>query len=104
VTQVEAGFARLTHNIPVDPEDPDYAGATRELVDKVVNSDNLGCYLTVLETGAAALRVVLVHSIGKYSAGFGAFSTLNGVIMGFMGEMIGDSLPVLVPAPIDKAD
>jgi hypothetical protein len=54
VTQVEAGFARLSHNIPVDPVDLDYAGAMRELVDKVVNSDNLGCYLTLSETGAAS--------------------------------------------------
>ena len=88
MSQIEAGFARLSHNIPADPLDPDYGGAMRELVDEVVNSDDFGCYLTISETGAASSRVMLVHSIGKYSAGFGALIAFQGVIMAFMGETI----------------
>jgi hypothetical protein len=71
----------------------------KELVGKVVNSNNLGCNLTTSKTGAAASWVVLVHSIGKYSASFGALGAFQGVIMAFMGEMIGESLPVIVQAP-----
>jgi hypothetical protein len=41
VTESEAGFARLSHNIPADPLDPDYDAAMKELVDKVVNSDDI---------------------------------------------------------------
>jgi hypothetical protein len=76
----------------------------RDLIDKVFNSDNLGCYLVmVLETGAAASHIVLVHSIGKYSRGFGALTTFQGTIMAFIGETIGDSLPLLMQAPINTA-
>ena len=65
VADIEAGFVRLSHNIPGDPLDPGYGAAMRELIDEVVNSAELCCYLTISETGGAALRVTLAHSIGK---------------------------------------
>ena len=99
VRDIETGFARRAHNIPVDPIDPDYPGAMRDLVDEVVNSADLCCYLTVSETGTATTRVTVVHSIGKYSAGFGALSAFQGTIMAFLGEVIGENLPVFVQAP-----
>jgi hypothetical protein len=71
----------------------------KELVDEVVNSADLCCYLTISETGGAASRVTIAHSIGKYSAGFGALSAFQGTIMGFLGETIGDNLPLFVQAP-----
>jgi hypothetical protein len=104
VREIEASFARLSQDIPEDTADPNYLGAMREMVDEVLNSDDLCCYLTASETGAAATRVVLVHSIGKYSAGFGALSAFQGTIMAFMGETIEDDLPVLVQAPTDTAN
>jgi hypothetical protein len=58
VTSIQAGFTRLSQNIPVPAADPGYAGAMRtELMDEVVNSTDLCCYLTVSEMGGAALRV-----------------------------------------------
>jgi hypothetical protein len=99
VRDVESGFSRLTQGIPADQLDPDYLGAMRELVDEVINSSDLCCYLTISETGAAASRVTLVHSIGKYSAGFGALSAFQGTIMGFLGETIGENMPLFVQAP-----
>jgi hypothetical protein len=99
VADIEAGYARLFYNIPGDPNDPGYRRAMRELIGKVVNSAELCCYLTILETGGVASRVTLVHSIGKYSAGFGALSEFQGTIMGFLGETIGENLPLFVQAP-----
>jgi hypothetical protein len=32
VNDIETGFAKLSHNIPANPADPDYTGAMRELV------------------------------------------------------------------------
>jgi hypothetical protein len=97
--EIEAGFACLTANIPADPADADHPGAMRDLVNEVLNSANLCCYLTVLATGAADARVTIVHSIGKYSAGFGALSAFQGTIMGLQGETVGDQLPVFVQVP-----
>ena len=102
--EVEAGFARLTANIPANPTDADYPGAMRDLVDEVLNSADLCCYLTVTATGATSARVTVVHSIGKYSAGFGSLSAFQGTIMGFLGETVGDQLPVFVQAPTPVGD
>jgi hypothetical protein len=96
---IEAGFARLSHNIPGDPNDPGSGAAMRKLIDEVVNSAELCCYLTISETGGAASRVTLVHSVGKYSAGFEALSAFQGTIMGFLRETIGENLPLFVQAP-----
>jgi hypothetical protein len=71
VNEIEAGFARLSQDIPEDTSDPNNLGAMRGMVDEVLNSDGLCCYLTKSETGVAAIRVVAVHSIREYSAGFG---------------------------------
>jgi hypothetical protein len=71
----------------------------KELVDEVINSSDLCCYLTISETKAAAPRVTLVHSIGKYSAGFGVLSAFQGTIMGFLGGTIGENMPLFVQAP-----
>jgi hypothetical protein len=99
------GFARFSQDIPEDTADPNYVGVLSEMVDEVLNSDDLCCYLTASETGAAATQVVVVHSIRKYSAGFGALSPFQGTIMAFMGETIGDNLPVLiVQAPTDTVN
>jgi hypothetical protein len=61
VRDIETGFTRLTQNIPPDPTDLNYPGAMRDLVDEVVKSADLGCYLTLSEMGAAATRVTAVH-------------------------------------------
>jgi hypothetical protein len=104
VQDIESGFARLSRNIPDDAFDPDYPGAMRDLVDEVVNSADLCCYLTVSETGAMAARVTVVHSIGKYSASFGALSAFQGTMMAFLGEVIGENLPTFVQAPTTVGD
>jgi hypothetical protein len=98
VADIEAGFARLSSNIPGNHADPGYAGAMRDLLNEVVNSSELCSYLTVSETGGAASRVMVVHSIGKYSAGFGALSAFQGTLMGFLRETIGKTLPLFVQA------
>jgi hypothetical protein len=40
VNEIEAGFARLSQDIPEDTADPSYMGAMmKEMVDEVLNSD-----------------------------------------------------------------
>jgi hypothetical protein len=102
--EIETGFAHLTANIPADPTDAYHPGAMRDLVDKVLNSADLCCYLTVSATGAADARVTIVHSIGKYSAGFGALSAFQGTVMGLLGKTVGDQFPVFVQAPTAVAE
>jgi hypothetical protein len=104
VQDIESGFARLSRNIPADVLDPDYLGTMRDLVDEVVNSSDLCCYLTVSETGSTATRVTVAYSIGKYSAGFGALSAFQGTLMAFLGEVIGENLPTFVQAPTTAGD
>jgi hypothetical protein len=106
VRDIEAGFLRLSHNILGNPADPGYTGAMRELINKVlVNSTKLCCYLTISETGRATSQVMIAHSIGKFSAGFGALSAFQGtIIMGLLGNMIGDNLPLFVQAPTRQGE
>jgi hypothetical protein len=55
----------------------------------------------VSSRGVADMRVMVIHSVGKYSAGFGALSMFQGTIIGFLvGETVGDQLPVFVQAPL----
>jgi hypothetical protein len=84
--EIEAGFDRLSSNIPAFPADTGYEEAMQELVDEVTNSTDLCCYLTISNTGAAVLHVTLVHSIGKFSAGFGALSAFQGQSWLFLGR------------------
>jgi hypothetical protein len=105
VKEIEVGFAQLTAGIPADPAaDAAYLGAMRDLVDEILNSADLCCYLTMLATGVASARVTVVHSIRKYSAGFGALSAFQGAIMGFLGETVRDQLPVFIQAPTAVGD
>jgi hypothetical protein len=44
-------------------------------------------------------RVTVIHSIARYSAGFGGTSAFNGRILGLMGEMVEEQLPPMVQFP-----
>jgi hypothetical protein len=95
VETIERGFARLSQNIPVDPLNVNYEEAMRDLLNDVLNSTNLCCYLTV----SASARVLVVHSLRKFSAEFGVLSAFQGTIMGFLGETIGENMPLFIQAP-----
>ena len=71
---------QLTQNVP-DANDPTYGAAMRVMTDEVISSDTLVAYLTVCNLPHAAARVTVVHSIGRYSAGFGGNNSLHGRIL-----------------------
>ncbi len=91
---INSGFERLA-TMPCLNEN-EHDEAMRNLVDEVLNSDTLGCYLTVTNTGATSAKVTVIHSLARYSAGFGGNSSLQGRILGFLGETVGTQLPTFV--------
>jgi hypothetical protein len=71
------GFDRFVTNIPAI-RDPGYDEAVPNMIDEVVGSDMLVKYLTATNIGHAAAKITTVHSIHKYSAGFGGSNALHG--------------------------
>jgi hypothetical protein len=92
---LEAGFSRLVDDIP-DMNAADYTQVMQVMVDEIVNSDTLNTYLTTTNFGNDEVRVTIIHSIARYSAGFGGSNALHGKTLGLLGEMRGDQLPMLV--------
>jgi hypothetical protein len=66
------------------------------MLEEVVSSDVLGTYLVTSNTPVAAPRVTVLHSVARYTAGFGGVSASQGRILGLLGEMVGDQLPTLI--------
>jgi len=67
--------------------------AMRTLTEEVVSGDTLGTYPVVSNTPNGMPRVTVLHSMARYSAGFGGQAALHGKVIGLMGEMVGDQLP-----------
>jgi hypothetical protein len=65
--------------------------AMRTLTEEVVSGDTLGTYLVVSNT-----PVTVLHSVARYSVGFGGQAALHGKVIGLMDEMVGDQLPPMV--------
>jgi hypothetical protein len=68
----------------------------RAMIDEIINSDSMEPYLVVSNTPHNAPRITVVHSIGRYSAGFGGSNALHGRELGLLGEMVDDQLPTMV--------
>jgi hypothetical protein len=92
---LEQGFDRLVTNIP-DAEDPGYNDAMRDIVDEVIGSDTLVTYLTATNIGHDVVKVITIHTIHKYSAGFTGSNVLHGKTLALLGETVGTQLPMLV--------
>jgi hypothetical protein len=92
---LERGFDRLVTNIP-NAGDPGHEDAMRDIVDEVIGSDTLVTYLTATNIGHNAARITTVHSIHRYSAGFGGSNALHGKTLALLGETVGSQLPMLV--------
>jgi hypothetical protein len=93
--ELERGFNRLVDNIP-DPTHADYDDVMRRMTDEVMNSDTLVTYLTVTNRWNNVVRVTVVHSIARYSSGFGGSNALHGQVLALLGETVGPQLPMLV--------
>jgi hypothetical protein len=100
---LEQGFNRLTNNIP-DAEAAGYASAIRNIVDEVIGSDTLVTYLTAINIGHEFAKVTTIHSIHRYSAGFGGSNALHGKTLALLGETVGNQLPMLVQFDSDPEE
>jgi hypothetical protein len=100
---LELGFNRLNNNIP-DVGDAGHSDAIRNIVDEVIGSDTLVTYLTAINIGQESAKVTTVHSIHRYSAGFGGSNALHGKTLALLGETVGNQLPMLVKFDPDPAE
>jgi hypothetical protein len=92
--EMEQCFNRLD-SVPADG-DPGHDNAMVQMVDEVRHSDTIVTYLTATNICNNEVSITVVHSIGKYSAGFGGSNALHGRSLALLGEMRGDQLPMLV--------
>jgi hypothetical protein len=99
--EMERGFLRLG-SLP-EPNAATYEAARQGLLGEVLDTDTLGTYLVVTNTPHDAPRVTVLHSLARYSAGFGGASALHGKILGLLGEMVEDQLPTMVQIIDDPA-
>jgi hypothetical protein len=102
IQEMEQGFNRLVDNIP-DVADPNYESIMRRMTDEVINSDTLIAYLTATNRWNNVVRVTVVHSIARYSAGFGGNNAFHGQVLALLGETVGAQLPILVKFVDDPA-
>jgi hypothetical protein len=100
---LERGFNRLSNNIP-GINDAGYEDAIRNIIDEVIGSDTLITYLTAINIGQESARVTAVHSIHRYSAGFGGSNALHGKTLALLGETVGTQLPMLVQFSSDQSE
>jgi hypothetical protein len=100
--QMERSFARLVGMPPVNHHD--YAAARRDMIDEILNSNSLETYLMVSNHLYREPRVTVIHSLFRYSAGFGGRNALHGKVVGMLGETVGGQLPPLVRFQDDNAE
>jgi hypothetical protein len=100
--ELEQSFNRLVDNIP-DTAHTDYGNFMRKMTDEVMNSDTIIGSLTVTNRWNNVVRVTVVHSIARYSAGFGGSNALHGQVLALLGETVGPQLPMLVKLLEDPA-
>jgi hypothetical protein len=93
--QLERGFQRLVSDIPT-AGDPGYNEAIQGMVNEIISSDKLMCYLVTTNIFNNIAQVTAINSTAHYSAGFGGSKALHGKIVTLLGEMVGDQLPMLV--------
>jgi len=91
---MERGFTRLS-SLPAENA-AGYEVAKRQMLEEVLGSDTLGTYLVISNTPLDAPRVTVLHSIARYSAGFGGSNALHGRVLGLLGEMVEDQLPTMI--------
>jgi hypothetical protein len=103
---LDLGFTRLVEDVPNFGEDG-HEEAMKEMADEIINADTLTTYLTATNFGHAGAKISVIHSIARYSAGFGGSNALHGHTLGLLGEMREDQLPMLVrfdKAPLENLE
>jgi hypothetical protein len=92
---MERGLNRLVDNIP-DIGTAGYNGAMRDMVDEITNRGTLIPYLVASNIVNGEVRVTVLHSIKRYSTGFGGNNALHGKTLGLLGEVMDTQLPPLI--------
>jgi hypothetical protein len=92
---MERGFNRLTDNIP-DVGEPAHDEVMGAMMDEIIDSDSPSMYLTATNILNDVVTVMTVHSIYRYSAGFGGTNALHGKTLALLGEMVDSQLPTLI--------
>jgi hypothetical protein len=70
-------FTRHVDNVP-GAGVPGHSEAMKEMSNEIVNSNTLTTYLTATNFGHDIVKVSVLHSIARYSAGFGGSNALHG--------------------------
>jgi hypothetical protein len=79
--------------------DAEYGAKIKVLAEDGLATDDLSCFLTVSRAKGQSPVVSVVLGLTRYSAGMGGSTALQGRIVGFLGEVIGDQLPTMVVMP-----
>ena len=100
---MERVFDLLVNNIP-EVKVVNYPAVMWDMTDEVIHSESLVMYLVVTTICNDVVCITTIHSIGRYSAGFGGKNTLHGQTLGLLGETVGNQLPMLVKFMEDPAE
>jgi hypothetical protein len=76
----------------------------RQMMDGVISSDTLITYLTATNMWNNVVRVTVIHSINRYSAGFGGSNALYWRVLGLLGKTVANQLPMLVKFVEDPSE
>jgi hypothetical protein len=95
---LEIGFNHLVNNVP-DVNDAGYEAFMGDMTMEIISSDTLTPYLVATNICNNVVRVI--HSIARYSAGFGGNNALHGHTLALLGETVGAQLPLLVRFMMD---
>jgi hypothetical protein len=93
--EMEGGLNRLVDNIPELAADG-YDEVMRDMADEIINSDTLILYLVASNSVNGEVWITVIHSIKRYSAGFGGNNALHGKTLGLLREVMDTQLPPLI--------
>jgi hypothetical protein len=81
-----------------------YEDVMQVMTDEIIHSDMLMTYLVATNICNNVVQVMTVHSIARYSAGFGGSNDLHGETLALLGETVGKQLPMLIKCMDDPAE
>jgi hypothetical protein len=100
---LELGFNRLVDNV-LGMNDVGYEAVMQDMIAEIISSDTLTPYLVTTNICNNVVRVTVVHSIARYSAGFGGSNMLHGHTLALLGQTVGTQLPLLVRFMTDPTE
>jgi hypothetical protein len=74
-------------------------GVRALMLEDVLGSVEFAGFLQVSSLGGETATIQVVSNFARYSAGLGAFRALSGRVVGFLGGLVDDQLPLIVLVP-----